>query len=53
MGKKRGSATAKGSNKQPQKKSGGVLPFILARGIGQAFVDKGVDLAEVEAFLDQ
>jgi preprotein translocase subunit SecE len=25
MGKKRGSATAKGSNKQPQKKSGGVL----------------------------
>ena len=35
-----------------KKKSGGRLPFILARGIGQAFVDKSVALAEVETFLD-
>ncbi len=35
-----------------KKKSGGRLPFILVRGIGQAYVDKDVDLAEVEAFLD-
>jgi len=36
-----------------KKMSGGRLPFILVRGIGQAYVDKDVDLAEVEAFLDQ
>ena len=36
-----------------KKKSGGRLPFILARGIGQAYVDKEVSLADVEAFLDQ
>ena len=35
-----------------KKKAGGRVPFILARGIGQAYVDKGVDLAEVAAFLD-
>jgi 3-dehydroquinate synthase len=35
-----------------KKKSGGRVPFILARGIGQAFVDKSVELAEVERFLD-
>ncbi|HEY7810746.1 MAG TPA: 3-dehydroquinate synthase [Allosphingosinicella sp.] len=34
-----------------KKKSGGRVPFILARGIGQAFVDQSVELAEVEAFL--
>jgi hypothetical protein len=28
------------------------LPFILAHGIGQAFVDKSVELDEVEVFLD-
>jgi hypothetical protein len=27
------------------------LPFILARGIGKAFVARDVPLAEVEAFL--
>jgi len=36
-----------------KKKSGGRIPFILARGIGQAFVDKTVELGEVEAFLDE
>jgi 3-dehydroquinate synthase len=36
-----------------KKASGGALPFILARGIGQAFVDKSVDLADVAAFLDR
>ena len=35
-----------------RKKSGGRVPFILAGGIGQAFVDKSVELAEVERFLD-
>jgi 3-dehydroquinate synthase len=35
-----------------KKMSGGTLPFILARGIGQAYVDKSVALADVEAFLD-
>jgi 3-dehydroquinate synthase len=36
---------------QDKKKSGGRVPFILARGIGQAFVDPTVELSEVEAFL--
>jgi 3-dehydroquinate synthase len=34
-----------------KKKSGGRVPFILARGIGQAFVDKSVDLQDVASFL--
>jgi 3-dehydroquinate synthase len=34
-----------------KKKEGGRIAFILARGIGQAFVDKRVDLAEVADFL--
>jgi len=37
---------------QDKKMSGGRLAFILAHGIGQAFVDKSVLLADVEAFLD-
>ena len=36
-----------------KKKEGGNLPFILARGIGQAYLDKKVDLADIEAFLDR
>jgi 3-dehydroquinate synthase len=36
-----------------KKMAGGTLPFILARGIGQAFVDKGVALGDVVAFLDE
>jgi 3-dehydroquinate synthase len=36
-----------------KKMSGGTLPFILARGIGQAFVSRDVELADVAAFLDE
>jgi 3-dehydroquinate synthase len=35
-----------------KKMEGGRLPFLLARGIGETFLDKQVDLAAVEAFLD-
>jgi 3-dehydroquinate synthase len=35
-----------------KKMEGGQLPFLLARGIGRTFLDKRVDLAKVEAFLD-
>lgn len=35
-----------------KKMAGGTLPFILARGIGQSYVDRTVDLADVSAFLD-
>jgi 3-dehydroquinate synthase len=36
-----------------KKMSGGTLPFLLARGIGQTFVDKSVNLSDVAAFLDE
>ena len=36
-----------------KKREGGRTAFILARGIGQAFVDKQVDLADVAAYLDR
>lgn len=35
-----------------KKGSGGRIPFLLARGIGQTFLDKNVDMADVTAFLD-
>lgn len=35
-----------------KKMAGGTLPFLLARGIGQTYLDKNVDLADVAAFLD-
>lgn len=35
-----------------KKASGGRLPFLLARGVGRTYLDRDVDLAEVEAFLD-
>lgn len=35
-----------------KKMSGGTLPFLLARGIGQTFLSKDVELADVAAFLD-
>jgi 3-dehydroquinate synthase len=35
-----------------KKKAGGTLPFLLANGIGQTFLAKDVDLADVTAFLD-
>jgi 3-dehydroquinate synthase len=34
-----------------KKASGGRVPFILARGIGKAFIDTSVELRDVEAFL--
>lgn len=39
--------------RQDKKMSGGKLSFILARGIGDAFVAKDVDLAEVAGFLER
>jgi 3-dehydroquinate synthase len=36
---------------QDKKAEGGRLTFVLAKGIGQAFVAKGVDAAAVRAFL--
>jgi 3-dehydroquinate synthase len=35
-----------------KKMDAGTLPFLLARGIGQTYLDKKVDLGEVAAFLD-
>jgi 3-dehydroquinate synthase len=35
-----------------KKMEGNRLPFLLARGIGQTFLDRNVDLADVAAFLD-
>jgi 3-dehydroquinate synthase len=35
-----------------KKMEGGRLPFLLARGIGQTFLEKQVDLGDVAAFLD-
>ena len=35
-----------------KKMDAGTLPFILLRGIGDAFLDRSVELAEVAAFLD-
>lgn len=36
-----------------KKMAAGTLPFLLARGIGQTYLDKTVDLKAVEAFLDE
>ena len=36
-----------------KKREGGRTAFILARGIGQAFVDKSIDLTEVADFLNR
>jgi 3-dehydroquinate synthase len=38
---------------QDKKMSGGRLPFVLVRGIGDAYLARDVDLADVESFLDQ
>jgi 3-dehydroquinate synthase len=35
-----------------KKMSGGVLPFILPRAIGDAYVDRAIKIADVAAFLD-
>ena len=39
--------------RRDKKKEGGRLPFILVRGIGQAFLDRSVALEDVAAFLDR
>jgi 3-dehydroquinate synthase len=36
-----------------KKAAGGTLPFLLARGIGATYLDRTVDLAAVETFLDR
>ena len=36
-----------------KKMAAGTLPFMLARGIGQTYLDRSVDLADVERFLDR
>jgi len=36
-----------------KKMSGGTLPFILLRGLGQAFVSREVELSDVASFLDE
>ena len=36
-----------------KKMDAGTLPFLLARGIGQTYLDHSVDLADVAAFLDE
>ena len=36
-----------------KKMDAGTLPFLLARGIGQTFLDRSVDLADVARFLDR
>lgn len=46
-------ATLVGHMLHDKKMAGGRLPFLLARGIGQTYLDKQVDLAEVEAFLNE
>jgi 3-dehydroquinate synthase len=37
---------------QDKKRADGRIPFILTRGIGKAFMDRSVEVEEVEAFLD-
>jgi 3-dehydroquinate synthase len=36
-----------------KKRAGGRTAFILARGVGEAFVDKTVELGDVATFLDR
>lgn len=36
-----------------KKASGGRVPFVLTRGIGKAFVDRSMELGEVEEFLER
>ncbi len=46
-------ATLTGHMRHDKKMAGGTLPFLLARGIGQAWLAKDVDLADVATFLDE
>lgn len=38
---------------QDKKTRNGKLPFLLTRGIGKTYLDRNVDLADVEIFLDE
>ena len=46
-------ATLVGHMLHDKKMDAGTLPFLLARGIGQTYLDRQVDLADVAAFLDE
>jgi 3-dehydroquinate synthase len=46
------SATLVEHMKHDKKMAAGTLPFLLTRGIGQTYLDKTVDLADIAAFLD-
>lgn len=46
-------ATLVGHMLHDKKMDAGTLPFLLARGIGQTYLDKQVDLGDVAAFLDE
>jgi 3-dehydroquinate synthase len=46
-------ATLVGHMQHDKKREAGRTAFILTRGIGKAFVDKNVEVAEVAAFLDR
>jgi len=35
-----------------KKMDAGALPFVLLRGVGEAFLDRGVELSKVADFLD-
>ncbi|MEP9403409.1 3-dehydroquinate synthase [Sphingomonas sp. VNH70] len=45
-------ATLVGHMLHDKKREGGTLPFLLARKIGQSYLDRSVDLGAVAAFLD-
>ena len=45
-------ATLVAHMRHDKKMQAGTLPFLLARGIGRTYLDRQVDLAAVEAFLD-
>ncbi|QNA83598.1 3-dehydroquinate synthase [Sphingomonas sp. So64.6b] len=51
-GLKADGATLVGHMMHDKKMAAGTLPFLLARGIGQTYLDKSVDLAAVSVFLD-
>ncbi len=42
-----------GHMRHDKKGSGGRIPFLLAHGIGETYLDRGVDLADVAAFFDR
>ncbi|MGN6375785.1 MAG: 3-dehydroquinate synthase [Sphingomonas sp.] len=47
-----GGATLVEHMRHDKKMEGGTLPFLLARGIGQTYLDRSVDLDRIAAFLD-